>query len=56
MAIWFELIVVLLVAYATGLGIGWLKWGNVMPQDEVGPDSEASSAHQKPNRGREEEL
>ena len=29
MAIWFELMVMLLVAYALGLGVGWLLWGRV---------------------------
>jgi hypothetical protein len=35
MAIWFELITVLLVTYGMGLGIGWLTWGNIMPHDEI---------------------
>ncbi len=27
MPIWLELLVLLLVAYAIGIGIGWLIWG-----------------------------
>lgn len=27
MPIWFELIVLLLVSYALGIGAGWLVWG-----------------------------
>lgn len=27
MPIWFELVVVALVAYGAGLGLGWLLWG-----------------------------
>ncbi len=27
MPIWLELLVLLLVAYAAGIGIGWLIWG-----------------------------
>ncbi len=29
MAMWFELMVMLLAAYSVGLGIGWLIWGRV---------------------------
>lgn len=27
MPIWFELLILLLVTYAIGVGIGWLLWG-----------------------------
>lgn len=27
MPIWFELLVLMLVAYAIGMGIGWVVWG-----------------------------
>jgi hypothetical protein len=33
MPIWFELVAALLVVYAMALGIGWLIWGNNLPQD-----------------------
>lgn len=29
MAIWFELMVMLLATYFAGLGLGWLVWGGV---------------------------
>lgn len=34
MAIWFELMVMLLAAYAAGLGLGWLIWGRA--SDDLG--------------------
>lgn len=34
MAMWFELMVMLLAAYTTGLGLGWLIWGRVA--DDLG--------------------
>lgn len=34
MPIWLELLVLLLIAYAIGLGIGWLLWGR-------GPETES---------------
>ena len=41
MAIWFELIVMLLVTYAAGLTIGFLVWGRDAspPTDEEEEDS-----------------
>ncbi len=32
MAIWFELMVMLLATYFAGIGIGWLVWGRA-PED-----------------------
>lgn len=34
MPIWLELLVLLLIAYAMGLGIGWLLWGRA-PERET---------------------
>ena len=34
MPIWFELLVLLLVTYVIGLGIGWLCWGRSAPDAE----------------------
>lgn len=39
MPIWFELIFIMLVAYAIGLGIGWLLWARSLNQDNAS-DSE----------------
>lgn len=40
MAIWFELILLLLFTYAMGLGIGWLAWGRApAPLPDIGPQS-----------------
>lgn len=30
MPIWLELLVLLLIAYAVGLGIGWVLWGRAV--------------------------
>ena len=35
MPIWMELLVLLLVAYAIGLGIGWALWGRNTGESEV---------------------
>jgi hypothetical protein len=35
MSIWLELLVLLLVTYAVGIGIGWAIWGRA-PSDEGG--------------------
>lgn len=32
MPIWLELMVLLLITYALGLGIGWAIWGRTPPQ------------------------
>ena len=32
MPIWFELMVLMLVAYAAGLAIGWICWGRGGPR------------------------
>ena len=39
MPIWFEIIVLMLVAYALGLAIGWLAWGT-RPDDGADADPE----------------
>lgn len=31
MPIWFELMILMLLAYGIGLAIGWLVWGRVSP-------------------------
>ena len=36
MPIWMELLVLLLVAYATGLAIGWALWGRTSQGDTDG--------------------
>ncbi len=38
MPIWFEIIVLMLVAYALGLAIGWLAWGTA-PQEHADGDT-----------------
>lgn len=34
MAMWFELVVMLLATYAVGLGLGWLVWAR--PTNDMG--------------------
>jgi len=36
MPIWLELLVLLLLAYAVGIGIGWAIWGAWAPDRENG--------------------
>ena len=38
MPIWLELLVLLMVTYMVGMGIGWAIWGRVM-QDDAGTTS-----------------
>lgn len=33
MPIWFELLVLMLVTYVAGLGIGWVLWGRGGPEE-----------------------
>ena len=35
MAIWIELVVLALVAYAAGLGIGWALWGRGLTETDT---------------------
>ena len=38
MPIWFELMILLLITYATGLALGWLVWGRVITKEgEIEP-------------------
>lgn len=37
MAIWFELMVMLLATYFIGLGLGWLIWGHA--PDDLGDET-----------------
>jgi hypothetical protein len=34
MPIWFELMILLLITYGVGIGIGWLLWGRGIVDDE----------------------
>lgn len=34
MAIWFELMILLLVTYGTGIALGWVVWGRGIVDDE----------------------
>ena len=34
MPIWFELMILLLVTYGIGIGIGWVFWGRGIAHDE----------------------
>ena len=38
MPIWFEITALMLVAYGTGLTLGWILWGRGQPVD-IGPDA-----------------
>jgi hypothetical protein len=38
MPIWLELLVLLMVAYVLGLGIGWLLWGRASGEREQESD------------------
>lgn len=40
MPIWFELIVLMLVAYCVGIGIGWLLWSASDSTQPNGTDTE----------------
>lgn len=42
MAIWFELLVMLLATYSLGLALGWLIWGGA-PNDMEGEADDADS-------------
>ena len=35
MPIWIELLVLMLVAYVAGLGIGWAIWGRGLREDDA---------------------
>ena len=40
MPIWFELLILMLVTYVIGLGIGWVLWGRGPENDpDIGPDT-----------------
>ncbi|WP_268893565.1 hypothetical protein [Pontixanthobacter luteolus] len=42
MPIWFELMVLLLVTYVIGLGLGWLVWGrspDTAPMEDEGDNT-----------------
>ena len=39
MPIWFEVVAMMLVAYAAGLMIGWSIWGRSVERDEVEEES-----------------
>ncbi len=39
MPIFFELLFILLAAFAVGLGIGWLVWGRKHQSDKANSDS-----------------
>ena len=44
MPIWFELMILMLFAYAVGLGIGWALWNrtpadDIVPHEQQGTDS-----------------
>ncbi|MDN3644808.1 hypothetical protein QWY75_01160 [Pontixanthobacter aestiaquae] len=41
MPIWFELIVMMLAAYAVGLTIGWALWGRKPATDIIDSEEEA---------------
>lgn len=34
MPIWFELMILLLVTYGIGIGVGWVLWGRGIAHDE----------------------
>lgn len=42
MPIWFELMVLMLVTYVIGLGIGWALWGRG-PANDAAPDVETAA-------------